>query len=136
MMQRGFVKRLVLDRGFGFLANEAGQEYFFHRTGMVHGTFENLREGIQVTFEEEGVAERAAGGVGVCGLTDMSRPRKPKNLANYETVDAAAKGLHRLADDLVKRALPGDLMTWTINLHFWNQDWERPAPPRNGKARS
>lgn len=53
MMQRGFVKRLVLDRGFGFLANDAGQEYFFHRTGMVHGTFENLREGIQVTFEEE-----------------------------------------------------------------------------------
>jgi CspA family cold shock protein len=51
MMQRGTVKRLVLDRGFGFIADERGNEFFFHRTDIARGIFENLREGARVTFE-------------------------------------------------------------------------------------
>jgi len=54
MTQNGTVKRLVLDRGFGFIADDRGNEYFFHRTGMLHGSaFDGLREGTRVTFEEE-----------------------------------------------------------------------------------
>ena len=47
------VKRLVMDRGFGFLVDAKGNEFFFHRSAVCFGTFEGLREGSQVTFEEE-----------------------------------------------------------------------------------
>lgn len=45
----GTVKRLVGDKGFGFVAAADGNEYFFHRSSCE--TFESLREGDQVTFE-------------------------------------------------------------------------------------
>lgn len=50
----GHVIRLVRDRGFGFIRDEEGNEYFFHRSGCVDGTtFEQLYEQVPVTFEEE-----------------------------------------------------------------------------------
>ena len=51
-MPRGTIKRLVRDRGFGFIRDEGGQEWFFHRSG-VEGDFESLTEGQRVSFEEE-----------------------------------------------------------------------------------
>ena len=37
------LKRVVADRGFGFIAAEDGQEYFFHRSGLDSSlSFENL----------------------------------------------------------------------------------------------
>src|SRR2546426_7685339 len=33
-MPTGTIKKLVQDRGFGFIAAEDGREYFFHRTGL------------------------------------------------------------------------------------------------------
>ena len=30
-MQNGTIKKLVIERGFGFIAADDGQEYFFHR---------------------------------------------------------------------------------------------------------
>ena len=51
-MPRGTIKRLVRDRGFGFIRDEGGQEWFFHRSG-VEGNFESLSEGQRVSFEEE-----------------------------------------------------------------------------------
>jgi len=32
--QNGTIKRLVMDRGFGFLSGEDGKEYFFHRSSV------------------------------------------------------------------------------------------------------
>ncbi len=52
-MPNGTIKRLVKDRGFGFIRDEGGQEWFFHRSGVAEGSFEELREGQRVTFEEE-----------------------------------------------------------------------------------
>lgn len=49
----GKIKRLVMDRGFGFIKTATGGEYFFHRTAVVDESgFEGLREGDPVTFEE------------------------------------------------------------------------------------
>jgi cold shock protein len=49
----GTIKRLVRDRGFGFIRDDAGQEWFFHRSAVRDGTFEQLNEGQRVSFEEE-----------------------------------------------------------------------------------
>jgi CspA family cold shock protein len=47
----GTVKRLVSDKGFGFIAADDGQEYFFHQSACTGVTFESLREGQAVTFD-------------------------------------------------------------------------------------
>jgi CspA family cold shock protein len=53
-VQNGTIKKLVSDRGFGFISGEDGQEYFFHRSGMAAGGgFDDLRGGENVTFEIE-----------------------------------------------------------------------------------
>jgi CspA family cold shock protein len=48
---RGTIKRLVTDKGFGFIAGTDGVEYFFHRSACAGGTFDLLREGQSVTFD-------------------------------------------------------------------------------------
>lgn len=48
----GTIKRLVSDKGFGFIAAEDGNEYFFHQSAVAQGTFDSLREGQSVTFEK------------------------------------------------------------------------------------
>ncbi len=52
-MANGTIKRLVRDRGFGFIRDEGGQEWFFHRSAVTTGTFEQLNEGQRVAFDEE-----------------------------------------------------------------------------------
>ena len=52
MAQNGTIKRLVMDRGFGFLSGEDGKEYFFHRSGT-DTDFDRLQGGERVTFEIE-----------------------------------------------------------------------------------
>jgi CspA family cold shock protein len=51
-MQSGTIKKLVSDRGFGFIAAEDGKEYFFHRSGT-ETDFDRLMGGERVTFEVE-----------------------------------------------------------------------------------
>jgi len=51
-MQSGTIKKLVSDRGFGFIAAEDGKEYFFHRRGT-ETDFDRLMGGERVTFEVE-----------------------------------------------------------------------------------
>ncbi|MFN0072712.1 MAG: cold-shock protein [Chloroflexota bacterium] len=60
---QGSVKKMVMDRGFGFIVSDAGTEYFFH-TSSVQGTrFDDMREGQRVDFSTEndprGRGERA-----------------------------------------------------------------------------
>jgi CspA family cold shock protein len=47
----GTVKRLVSDKGFGFVAAPDGQEYFFHQSACTGSPFESLREGQSVIFD-------------------------------------------------------------------------------------
>ena len=48
----GTIKRIVSDKGFGFVAAEDGTEYFFHNSAVQGGQFNQLREGQSVTFEK------------------------------------------------------------------------------------
>ena len=51
-MSGGTIKRLVRDRGFGFIRDDGGHEWFFHRSA-VQGSFDELKEGQRVSFDEE-----------------------------------------------------------------------------------
>ena len=51
-MLSGTIKKLVSDRGFGFISAEDGKEYFFHRSGT-DTDFDRLQGGERVTFEIE-----------------------------------------------------------------------------------
>ena len=61
--RNGQVKRLVAARGFGFIADDRGHEFFFHRTAVTYGSFDSLREGSRVTFEEEASPKGPRAGV-------------------------------------------------------------------------
>jgi len=50
-MQTGTIKKLVSDRGFGFISADDGKEYFFHRSAIAN--FDALRGGERVSFEME-----------------------------------------------------------------------------------
>ena len=46
----GTIKRLISDKGFGFILASDGNEYFFHNS-TCQTPFDTLREGQAVTFE-------------------------------------------------------------------------------------
>jgi len=53
-MATGTIKKLVSERGFGFIAGTDGKEYFFHRNELgTSSDFDRLVGGEQVEFETE-----------------------------------------------------------------------------------
>ncbi len=52
-MTKGTVKKLIRNRGFGFISAEDGREIFFHRNELVKGDFDSLNEGDALEFEVE-----------------------------------------------------------------------------------
>ena len=58
-MEQGTIKRLVRDRGFGFISREGSdKDLFFHSKELEGVAFEELQEGDNVQFE---VAESPKG---------------------------------------------------------------------------
>lgn len=51
MSLNGTIKRLVSEKGFGFIIAGDGPEYFFHQSACVQTPFAQLREGQAVTFD-------------------------------------------------------------------------------------
>ena len=49
-MPQGTIKKLVSDRGFGFIS-AAGGDIFFHHSVVVDDNFDELKEGQAVTYE-------------------------------------------------------------------------------------
>jgi CspA family cold shock protein len=50
----GTIKKVVADRGFGFIAAEDEKEYFFHRGGLDSSLdFDRLQGGERVEFDVE-----------------------------------------------------------------------------------
>ena len=52
-MHKGKIKKLVRDRGFGFISDTDGREVFFHQSSLVGTTFDALNEEQEVEFEIE-----------------------------------------------------------------------------------
>ncbi len=50
-MANGTIKKIVSERGFGFISASDGTEYFFHRDSV--DNFDSLRGGESVTFNVE-----------------------------------------------------------------------------------
>ena len=48
----GTVKRIYLDKGFGFIKTEDGQEFFFHKSALKNIKIEELEVDREVTFED------------------------------------------------------------------------------------
>ena len=47
----GKIRTLRVDKGFGFIKDDTGKEYFFHRSAVYGEGLENLREGDSVEFD-------------------------------------------------------------------------------------
>ena len=52
-MAQGTIKKLMGQRGFGFIGTDTGQEYFFHSSSVQGVPFDALREGQRVEFSTE-----------------------------------------------------------------------------------
>jgi cold shock protein len=50
-MPEGRIKKIIHDRGFGFVRGEDGNEVFFHRTELTTVDFDSLEEGQSVSYE-------------------------------------------------------------------------------------
>ena len=47
----GQIRTLRADKGFGFIKDGTGKEYFFHRSAVYGEGLENLKEGDSVEFD-------------------------------------------------------------------------------------
>jgi cold shock protein len=52
-MHTGKIKKLVKERGFGFISDTDGNEVFFHRSSVTDTNFDSLNEDENVEFEVE-----------------------------------------------------------------------------------
>jgi CspA family cold shock protein len=47
----GTIRTLRVDKGFGFIKDDGGKEYFFHQSAVYGEGLDNLREGDSVEFD-------------------------------------------------------------------------------------
>ena len=52
-MHTGKIKKVVQERGFGFISDTDGKEVFFHQSSLVDAQFDALKDGQSVEFEIE-----------------------------------------------------------------------------------
>ena len=52
-MHTGTIKKVVRERGYGFISDTDGRELFFHQSGLVDAQFDSLKEEQKVQFEIE-----------------------------------------------------------------------------------
>ena len=50
-MAKGKIKRLMRERGFGFITAEDGREIFFHQSELQNASFSDLQEEDQLEFD-------------------------------------------------------------------------------------
>ena len=61
-MPQGVIKKLVSDRGFGFISGEGG-DVFFHHSSVADNAFDDLQENqtVEYELEEDGGGSRGRG---------------------------------------------------------------------------
>lgn len=52
-MHTGKIKKVVRERGFGFISDTDGREVFFHQSSLIDTQFDSLKEEDTVEFEIE-----------------------------------------------------------------------------------
>jgi CspA family cold shock protein len=61
-MPVGKIKKLVQDKGFGFIQTESGEDIFFHHSTVADHRFDELTEGQQVEYTvEQGQSQKGKG---------------------------------------------------------------------------
>lgn len=50
---QGIIKKLMKDKGFGFILGSDSVQYFFHRSSLVNINFDELEVGQGVDFDPE-----------------------------------------------------------------------------------
>jgi CspA family cold shock protein len=61
-MAQGKIKKLVHDKGFGFIQTSSGEDVFFHHSTVADHGFDDLQEGQAVEYEvEQGQAPKGKG---------------------------------------------------------------------------
>ena len=74
-MTTGTIKKVVADRGFGFIAAEDAKEYFFHRGALDTSIdFDRLVGGERVDVRDRGEPQGPARGPGAVRLATCERP--------------------------------------------------------------
>jgi CspA family cold shock protein len=48
---KGKIKKVVQDKGFGFIEGPNGKDVFFHQSSVANGGFDDLTQGQEVEFE-------------------------------------------------------------------------------------
>lgn len=69
-MPQGKIKKVVQDKGFGFIEVSGGQDVFFHHSSVANGEFDNLPHGQRVEFE----VDESGGGKGKGPRATSVRP--------------------------------------------------------------
>ncbi len=52
-MHTGKIKKVVQERGFGFISDTDGRELFFHQSSLIDAQFDGLKEDQKVEFDIE-----------------------------------------------------------------------------------
>jgi cold shock protein len=50
-MAKGTIKRLIGDKGYGFIQTEEGKDLFFHQSQLEGVDYSSLKEGQEVEYE-------------------------------------------------------------------------------------
>jgi cold shock protein len=61
-MASGTIKKLVSEKGFGFIQTSSGEDIFFHHSTVQNGQFDHLSEGQSVEYTvEQGQGQKGKG---------------------------------------------------------------------------
>jgi CspA family cold shock protein len=61
-MASGTIKKIVSDKGFGFIQSSDGGDVFFHHSTVQNGQFDSMTEGQQVEYTiEQGGGQKGKG---------------------------------------------------------------------------
>ncbi|HEV7224043.1 MAG TPA: cold shock domain-containing protein [Pirellulales bacterium] len=60
-MPTGKIKKVVADKGFGFIQSEDGKDVFFHHSTVADQQFDNLSEGQKVEFTVDPGGDKGKG---------------------------------------------------------------------------